>query len=647
MIQLEAWFGRFFTLFMALALAATCVEEVYADGPENRVKFSKSCQDLLVASEFSKLEEMGQSLRTKKERFSEGLWKLRMYYEGLIPETSLSGKKLEAYEAKISAWEKAYPDSLAVPNVRANLYIYLAWDARGSGYSDTVGASGWKVFKERVQQARDVLESSKKKGSVCPEWYNAMMSVALGQGWSRADYERLFDEAVVAEPTYYDYYFSKVLFLLPRWYGEPGEWEVFAEKAPTYLPAEGMAIYTRLAWGQSWLYGNIFEETKVDWPKMRQGFRDLLRQYPDSFWNMKNFAGFAFQAGDRETAQELVAVMEKHPQRKLWENDPKLAQIKAWLGNRMQTEEKWSWQLPKNGKINYHFAVAPDESVIAAITEGQSTVYIISKSTGKLLVEHEVGTGDLTSLAYSPDGHFLAIAGGKKKGCVIVLNTADFKERGRIGEWEGGAYDLIFSPDSTKLYAVGGVEGKKAEAWELDVATGKVRKPWDANHNHHLFFILISRDGKSLVVNCNGNIQVISAETGEDLHKTRKPLRGHIQDGVFLSDNSTFISTGGYWPDRGGYLDTWNTGSWESTLLKTEPMGPSRCMDLSPDGKLLAVGSDDGGVRLIDPQTGNLQSMISPRQGRIMEVRWLSQGKQLCLVNEAGVVSLWNVQKSP
>ncbi|NJK92117.1 MAG: WD40 repeat domain-containing protein, partial [Blastochloris sp.] len=566
-----------------------------ADGPAERMKFGQSCRESLVLNEFSKLEELGNVLRTQKERFPEGLWKLRMFYVGLTPEKTPQGTSFEELEAKLAEWGRIHPNSLTVPVARARLYIHLAWGARGSGYANTVDAKGWKLFKEHIQQAREILERSKNKGKPCPEWYASMMTVALAQNWSTQDYDKLFQEAIGYEPGYYDYYFSRAYALLPRWHGEKGDWEDFAEQSPNFLPEEGMAIYARVAWAQREFYGNLFEETKIQWPKMRQGFRDLIKQRPDSFWNLKNFAEFAFMAGDRETAEELEVLMEKHPGRKLWENDPKLAQVKAWLGNRMQTKEKWSRQLPRRGGINHHFSISPDETVIAALTEDCSRVQIISKNTGKLLVEPVVGIEELTGLAYSPDGRFLAVAGGKTKGKVVVLDTRHFKVKGTIDEWEGGAFDLIFSSDSQKLYAVGGVEGKKAEAWELDLKTGKVGKPWDANHNHHLFFVLRSRDGKSLVVNCNGDIQVISLVTGQDFPKKRKPLRGHIQDGVFLPDGATFISTGGYWPDRGGYLDVWNTGTWESSILKRNH-GRSRCLDLSPDGKWLAVGSDDGGV---------------------------------------------------
>ena len=58
-----------------------------------------------------------------------------------------------------------------------------------------------------------------------------MHTVALGQGWRRNEYDALYKKAVEGEATYYEFYFRKAYYLLPRWYGKPGEWERFAEEA--------------------------------------------------------------------------------------------------------------------------------------------------------------------------------------------------------------------------------------------------------------------------------------------------------------------------------------------------------------------------------------------------------------------------------
>ena len=52
-------------------------------------------------------------------------------------------------------------------------------------------------------------------------------ATSLAQGWDREAYEQLFAEAVQYEPTWYEYYTNKVVYLLPRWHGQPGEMQTY------------------------------------------------------------------------------------------------------------------------------------------------------------------------------------------------------------------------------------------------------------------------------------------------------------------------------------------------------------------------------------------------------------------------------------
>ena len=76
--------------------------------------------------------------------------------------------------------------------------------------------------------------------------------------------------------------------------------------ARKYDPKEGLSIYARIYWSHAGsVGGGGFQNPKLDWKKVRQGFRDIETQYPDSNWNLNNFCRFACLAGDHETAREL------------------------------------------------------------------------------------------------------------------------------------------------------------------------------------------------------------------------------------------------------------------------------------------------------------------------------------------------------
>jgi serine/threonine protein kinase len=63
----------------------------------------------------------------------------------------------------------------------------------------------------------------------------------------------------------------------------------------------------------------------------------------------------------------------------------------------------------------------------------------------------------------------------------------------------------------------------------------------------------------------------------------------------------------------------------------------------SADGKLIAVGSDDGAVRLMNAATGKLMAKFAVHRARIIALRFLPEGKALVSVSADGVVKFWDV----
>ncbi len=75
-----------------------------------------------------------------------------------------------------------------------------------------------------------------------------MQQLAIAQGWNRSQARQLLDQAVAFEPDYYHYYREHANYLLPKWYGEPGEAEAFAEEASNKVGGqEGKFVYFEIA----------------------------------------------------------------------------------------------------------------------------------------------------------------------------------------------------------------------------------------------------------------------------------------------------------------------------------------------------------------------------------------------------------------
>ena len=66
--------------------------------------------------------------------------------------------------------------------------------------------------------------------------------------------------------------------------------------------------------------GGLFEASDVDWPTMRQGFRDWLARWPGEYM-LNRFALQACHAQDMPTTRELLARIGDKPLDRAWHND--------------------------------------------------------------------------------------------------------------------------------------------------------------------------------------------------------------------------------------------------------------------------------------------------------------------------------------
>jgi hypothetical protein len=262
----------------------------------------------LWAGQFAQLNAMaGQKLKTR-ERLPDGLWTLTFVtnrFSQDLKETDEAAwpKRL----ALMDKWIATTPDDPTPYIAKAGVLVEYAWIGRGRGLAKTVTPEGWKLFAKRLAEARAVLEGSAAVSKSTPVWFETMQRVAKGQSWSKEDYLKLFDEGVSREPGYYILYFEAASYLLPRWKGSPEELTSFVDQAVKRTRAdEGETLYARIYWSLGWeLRDQIFAPGYAQWPRMKQGFLDMVKSYPEQR-NKNAFAYYACKAADWETAKEVL-----------------------------------------------------------------------------------------------------------------------------------------------------------------------------------------------------------------------------------------------------------------------------------------------------------------------------------------------------
>ncbi len=290
---------------------------------------------LFVQHDYAGLEKEISAARATKVRLQGGIWKANMFYDAVghaIPAFGGSTVDWDSHFADIKKWIAAYPESAAARIALAEAYVNYAWEARGHGYANTVSDSGWNKFKEGIQLAESALLDAAKLKEKCPFWYEAMQEVALAQGWNREQARALFDEATAFEPTYYHYYRQYANYLMPRWYGDEGETQAFAEESAKRLPeADGSIVYFEIA---SMLVCPCDEQNNdmdsMSWPKIKQGYTTIEKLYGTSRLKTNRFAYMSVVAKDKESARGTFAKIGDDWNYKVWINPRYFEKAKAW-----------------------------------------------------------------------------------------------------------------------------------------------------------------------------------------------------------------------------------------------------------------------------------------------------------------------------
>jgi len=254
---------------------------------------------LLKRKKYDELEGLAAELRTGERRTPSGRWELHIFYETLEDNATLS---------QLESWKKAHPKSVTVAVAIGRRYIKDAWKNRGGGYADTVTNKGQAGFEQNLTKALETLAAAEKLEETDPDLYSSLIRVAMGMSQKRAVVDELFKKGIAVNRTYYSLYSTYLIYLLPRWHGDPGDVEDLARRAALMTKqAEGDGFYARMAMF-CYDYVSLPEipaAHEFDWEKLRKGFKDLEEKYPDSKTNLNYFGLFASVYADKDTAADV------------------------------------------------------------------------------------------------------------------------------------------------------------------------------------------------------------------------------------------------------------------------------------------------------------------------------------------------------
>lgn len=269
--------------------------------------------EALVNRDFDLIDRAADEARESKEMTVAGVWKLERIYDGLErPRVDTSDEEWKRHIRLLRQWMEERPDSDTAPVAVAASLFKFAWNARGHGYSDSVSNENRKRFVERMALARNLLTTITARTS-CPMWYSLMLQIALSEGWDREAYEELFENAVQFEPTWYEYYRQKAIYLLPKWHGEPGELDAYAYSYATQKGEDNARIYFLIIQCASAADQAERQKPVAHYAVFKQGFSEMRKSHGVT----RRTLGIAFEkavlARDSAFAQEISADMNGKP----------------------------------------------------------------------------------------------------------------------------------------------------------------------------------------------------------------------------------------------------------------------------------------------------------------------------------------------
>jgi len=288
--------------------------------------------------DFAKLETEVREARAGKGRLLGGPWKLSEFYDVVSEPAAGSGATETEWANQfetLKKWKEAQPSSAASQIALAQADVNYGWRIRGDGYGSSVTSGQWRAFSARLGMAATALVEAAKLKEKCPYWYEAMQEVAMGQGWTKPQARELFDQAAAFEPTFHMFYREYATYLLPKWYGEPGEGAAFAKEATDRVGGrQGDLIYFEIA-SISICSCESDKPSMANWswPRIRSGYASLNQFYGTNDVKANRYALMAYAADDKASAREAFATVGNDKSSGIWRSEQSFEDTKVWANS--------------------------------------------------------------------------------------------------------------------------------------------------------------------------------------------------------------------------------------------------------------------------------------------------------------------------
>ncbi len=305
-------------------------------GQKKEPGYKTEIQALMARSAFAELDAAADRVRASKERVEGGAWKLFVFYE-TVSNPNVGGAASSTdwiqHITRLEGWVAARPKSVTARVALAEAYRLSGWSARGSGFADKVTSSGAQEFQQQGDMAFKTLAEAGELPTKCPHWYFVMLEVARDQGWKPELTRGLFERAIAFEPGYYHYHREYAYNLLPKWNGQPGDAEKFADESYRRIGGrQGAFVYFEIASVLYCMCNDGQANPTMEWPTIKEGFAEMEERYGATTTKLNRFALLAYLYRDRDVARRTLDRVGDQWEPTLWRQLASFNTARTWAG---------------------------------------------------------------------------------------------------------------------------------------------------------------------------------------------------------------------------------------------------------------------------------------------------------------------------